>query len=162
MNRGSLEIEEYIRNNQESIYRFAYSYVKNRTDALDIVQESIYKALKNYRSLKDNSKIKSWLFSIVRNTSLTYLKKSKREILYEVVPEKIEKNINEVNIDSLDLYSAIEKLPVESKELIVMRYLEDMELKEMAKILKININTLKSRLYKTIQELRLVYVGRIS
>jgi RNA polymerase sigma-70 factor (ECF subfamily) len=75
MNRVSLEIEEYIRNNQENIYRFAYSYVKNRTDALDIVQESIYKALKNYRSLKDNSKIKSWFFSIVRNTSLTYLKK---------------------------------------------------------------------------------------
>ncbi len=162
MNRVSLEMEEYIRNNQENIYRFAYSYVKNRTDALDIVQESIYKALKNYRSLKDNSKIKSWFFSIVRNTSLTYLKKSKREILYEVVPEKIEKNINEVNIESLDLYLAIEKLPIDSKELIVMRYFEDMELKEMAKILKININTLKSRLYKTIQELRLVYGGRIS
>jgi RNA polymerase sigma-70 factor (ECF subfamily) len=79
-----------------------------------------------------------------------------------VVPEKIEKNINEVNIESLDLYLAIEKLPIDSKELIVMRYFEDMELKEMAKILKININTLKSRLYKTIQELRLVYSGRIS
>lgn len=81
-------IEEFIKNHQKDLYRFAYSYVKNSNDALDIVQDSVYKALKNNDSLKEQGKVKTWLFTIIRNTSFTFLKGKNKEVSLSVVKEK--------------------------------------------------------------------------
>ena len=58
-------------------YRLAYSYVKNADDALDILQESIYKAISSIESLKDSSYIKTWFYKIIVNTSLDFLEKER-------------------------------------------------------------------------------------
>jgi RNA polymerase sigma-70 factor (ECF subfamily) len=71
MSRDSLEkqIEEYVIKYKESHYRLAYSYVKNIDDALDIIQESIYKAIASKNSLKEPRYMKtySYLCSSVNN-----------------------------------------------------------------------------------------------
>lgn len=64
--------------NKENVYRLAYSYVKNKEDALDIVQDSIYKAMDNLELLKNPDAVKSWFYRIVVNTSLDFLRRNKR------------------------------------------------------------------------------------
>ena len=62
-------IEDFIKNNINSAYRFAFTYTKNQQDAEDVVSESIIKAINASGNLKDSSKVKTWFFRIVSNTS---------------------------------------------------------------------------------------------
>lgn len=146
-------IEEYIKNNQKDLYRFAYSYVKNSNDALDIVQESVYKALKNSKSLKDQAKVKTWLFTIIRNTSFTLLKERNKEVSLSVVNEK--SDVEKISkAEKIYLKDFISSLDSESQELITLRFYEDLQFNEMAEVLSININTVKTRFYKVMDQIK--------
>lgn len=146
-------IEEFIRNHQRDLYRFAFSYVKNSNDALDIVQDSVYKALKNSKALKEQDKVKTWVFTIVRNTSFTFLKNKNKEISLSVIEEKSEEeSISKTEI--IYLKDLINSLDPEAKELITLRFYEDLQFNEMAEVLEINISTVKTRFYRVLNEIK--------
>ena len=77
------KVEETVLSSYEAMYRLAYTYVRNEADALDIVQESVYKAIKNASGVKKETHIKTWLWRIVMNTALDFIRKNKREIAVE-------------------------------------------------------------------------------
>ncbi|WP_331666942.1 sigma factor [Metaclostridioides mangenotii] len=58
------KVEAFIIENRENFYRVAYSYVRNEQDALDIIQDSIYKALNSVEILKEIKFIKTWFYRI--------------------------------------------------------------------------------------------------
>ena len=68
---------DHIVANQNQFYRAAYSYVKNREAALDVVQNAICKALEHYDKLQSKEAMASWFYRIVINESLMYLRKEK-------------------------------------------------------------------------------------
>lgn len=145
---------EYIKENQEKLYRIAFSYSKNEEAALDIVQEAITKALKNINKLREESYIKTWLYRILINESLQYIRKNKRILTCEL--ETIENKID-YNVDfaeGLDVYKHVQKLNEKLKTVIILRFFEDMKISEIAKITKTNESTVKSRLYKGLKELK--------
>lgn len=149
------QLEDYIIENKELFYRLAYSYVKNIDDALDVVQESIYKAFSSIDSLKNFSYIKTWFYRIVVNVSLDFLRKRKREI---VTSEEFLFNNDIGTVDNyadMDLEKALEALPENYRSIIVLRFFEDLKLGEIAEILDENINTVKTRLYKALEILRI-------
>ena len=78
-------IVDYILANQDKFYRLAYSYVRNQDDALDIVQNSVCKALEHYETLRNEHAIKTWFYRILVNESLLFLKKEKWEFPSEDV-----------------------------------------------------------------------------
>ncbi|MBU5444562.1 hypothetical protein KQI79_21290 [Paenibacillus sp. MSJ-34] len=65
----------FIMQNKENVYRLAFSYVKNEKNALNIVQESIHKALASLITLNPEGSMKGWFYRIVVNTSLDFLRK---------------------------------------------------------------------------------------
>ena len=67
-----------VTDHKEDFYRLAFSYVKNQQDALDILQESIQKALIAIESIQNPDAIKSWFYKIVVRTSLDFLKKRQK------------------------------------------------------------------------------------
>lgn len=157
MSKGCLaeQIAEYAINHKENHYRLAYSYVKNVDDALDIVQESIYKAISSMDSLKDPSYIKTWFYRIVVNTSLDFLRKRRR---VNVVAEEVMTSIDSGTVDkyeNFDLKKALDNLPDNYRTVIILRYFEDLKIEEIAEVLNENINTVKTRLYKSLQMLHI-------
>ena len=76
--RNEQHIIDFIMQNQERCYRLAYSYVQNEQDALDVVHDSIVKALRYSKTLKDIGSLKTWFYKIVVHTSLDYLKKERK------------------------------------------------------------------------------------
>ncbi|CDE11042.1 rNA polymerase sigma factor [Clostridium sp. CAG:354] len=145
---------EYIKDNQEKLYRIAFSYSKNEEAALDIVQEAITKALKNINKLSEESYIKTWFYRILINESLQYIRKNKRILTYEL--EAIENKVD-CNVDfaeGLDVYKYVQDLNEKLKTVIILRFFEDMKISEIAKITKTNESTVKSRLYKGLKELK--------
>ena len=157
MGKDNLEkqIVDYIIKNKESHYRLAFSYVKNTDDALDIVQESIYKAISTLDTLKTPSYLKTWFYRILVNTSIDFLRKRKKLM---VVDDITASNFNLSKVDDyedIDLQRALEELPVQYRSVVVLRFFEDLKIEEIAVILDENINTIKTRLYKALELLRI-------
>ena len=73
-------IENYTIENKEKLYRIAFSYTKNKEDALDIVQESVLKALKSANTLKTPQYIKTWYYKILTRTAIDYIRKNSKYI----------------------------------------------------------------------------------
>ncbi|WP_406242697.1 sigma-70 family RNA polymerase sigma factor [Tissierella carlieri] len=144
-----------INSKKEDLYRMAYSYVHNEQDALDIVGESVYKAYISISKLKQPEYFNTWLVRIVINCSINFIKKSKK-ILYmdNETMENIYHNKNDV-LENIDLKEALEKLDYNHKAVIVLRYSQDLKLKEIAEILDIPLSTVKTRLYKAIELLKI-------
>lgn len=140
---------------KESYYRLAYSYVKNEQDALDVIQESIQKALLSLDQINDINTIKSWFYKIVVYTSLDLLRKRKKIIVTETtqLETTIKGKIDDYT--DLDLQQAIDELPHKYRIIIILRYFEDFKLEEIAAVLDENVNTIKTRLYKAHKMLRL-------
>lgn len=149
------KFEDYIINNNELFYRLAYSYVKNTDDALDVVQESIYKAFSSIDSLKDYSYIKTWFYRIIVNTSLDLLRKRKREVVTDEEYIFDENNGECDKYHDIDLKNALDDLPEKYRSIIILRYFEDLKIEEISKVLNENINTVKTRLYKGLKILRI-------
>ncbi len=148
-------ITGFLIENREACYRLAYSYVHNKEDALDIVQESICKALSSAGALKNRPAVKSWFYKIVVNTALDFLRNNSRYVFLE--DEELENLIPpaEDHPEDPDLRSAIEQLPTKNKTVILLRYFEDLKLEEIAGILNENVNTVKTRLYSSLKKLRI-------
>ena len=144
---------EYILENQEKMYRLAYSYVQNKENALDVVQNAICTALEKCDSIRNPNAIKTWVYRVVVNEALQLLRKNKREIVWDPVemPEEIylEAPWEEVQ----EIYDKVQKLPPPVKTIILLRFYEDLSLKEISRVTGLNINTVKSRLYRGLEQL---------
>ena len=146
---------EFIEENQDKLYRIAFSYIKNEDLALDIVQESIEKALRNIKTLKHEEYVKTWFYRILINESLGYIRRNKNTTLCQVedLKDDIEWNDN-ITIEGIDLYNNIGKLKEKLRTVIILRFFEDLKIEEIARITKTSPNTVKSRLYKGLEELK--------
>ncbi|WP_435922531.1 RNA polymerase sigma factor [Paenibacillus sp. DYY-L-2] len=151
---GQVElIADFVMKNKENFYRLAYSYCLNAEDALDIVQDSIHKAIKS-DTLKDETAIKSWFYKIVVHTALDFLRRRKRVTVASDGEMELRDPGSEDRYRDLDLERALDELPAEYRSVVVLRYFEDLKIEEVAEVLGLNVNTAKTRLYKALKLLR--------
>ncbi len=148
-------LESFIHDNLDRAYRLAYSYTRESASAEDVVSDSIVKALSNIETLQKLEAVKPWFFRILVNTALSYLRKEKRIVYFER-PEEMEQ-ILPGKEDSSDLMIAefLEMLEPKYKTVLILRFFEDMSLKEIADVTGESINTVKTRLYRGLKLLRI-------
>lgn len=148
-------IEGIILEKYNQFYRLAYSYVHNEADASDIVQNGAYKALRNGHTLKHPEYAETWVYRIMLNECFRYVKQS-RFLSYEAIQEENgeEAGYTEDDYANIDLQRALDTLPEKDKAIVILRYFEDRKLEEIAEILEENVNTVKSRLYRSMKKLR--------
>lgn len=147
-------VENYIIENQHAHYRLAFSYVKNKESAFDIIQDSIMKALKSIDSLEQIQYLKTWFYRILINTSIDFIHKNKRIVVVEDEVLDFHLSSHEMEVPDIDLYEAIDHLAPKQKTLIILRFFEDMKIEDIAKMMDINQNTIKTRLYAALRKLR--------
>ncbi|MCI6552134.1 MAG: sigma-70 family RNA polymerase sigma factor [Lachnospiraceae bacterium] len=150
------KIVTYIIENQNNFYRLAYCYVQNQEDALDVVQNTACKVLEHYESLRNEDAIRTWVYKIVVNEILRFLKeKNKIRLLEE--NEQMELSYEEKAFDiQEDLYTQINHLDVDEQNIIKLRFYEGLSLKEIAEITEVNLNTVKAKLYRGLRKLKAV------
>ena len=146
-------IVAYIVENQNKIYRLAYSYVRNREDALDVVQNAVCKALENYGGIRNEGAISTWFYRILVNESLLFIKERKRMTLGETDQEEAHYEEKGFEIQD-DLYDSINRLDGDTQTIIKLRFFEELSLKEIAQIMEMNLNTVKARLYRGLRQLK--------
>ncbi|MEX6702738.1 sigma-70 family RNA polymerase sigma factor [Peribacillus frigoritolerans] len=142
---------------EEDIYRLAYVYVKNKDDALDVVQEVAYQSFKKIDTLKKPEYFKTWLMKITINCALNVIRKNKKVVLlkpdYEVLMGTEEEDL----LLSLSLQELMDFLQEDEKSVILLRFYHDHTLKEISDILEIPLGTAKTVLYRALNKLRKNY-----
>lgn len=135
---------------RKRLYKTALLYLGNETQALDVVDETVYKALCGYRKLREAELFDTWITRILINECYNELRRQKRVQYVDIIPETaVEK------YDALPLKDAILHLPKELKDIIVLRYIMGLTLVETAETLKIPQGTAATRQRKALKLLKL-------
>jgi RNA polymerase sigma-70 factor (ECF subfamily) len=166
-----VRFEEIALPHLPAAYNLARWLVHNESDAEDVVQEAYLRAFKFFGGYYGGDS-RSWLLTIVRNTCYTWLQKNRALRL----AEPIEDNLDEVGLDFADpevlllqsvdsqiVRSALEELPVEFREVMVLREMEGLSYKEIANVVDVPLGTVMSRLArgrKRLQELLAKHMGK--
>ncbi len=145
---------QYILENQERFYRVAYSYTRHQEDALDVVQSAVCKALEAYESIKNEDAIKTWFYRILMNECLTILKKRKRILLTNDGSGREEMYYEKGYEPEDDLEKELDRLELDVQEIIKLRFFEELSLKEISCITGLNLNTVKTKLYRGLKQLK--------
>ncbi len=149
------QLVDYIIENQNKFYRLSYSYVKNTDDALDAVQNAICKALEKSHTLRNENAIRTWFYSILVNENLAIIN-SRKHTLLSSVNDPLEPVYIEKGFELQDeLHEKISQLEEPDQSIIRLRFFEEMSLNEISEILKLNLSTVKSKLYRGLNKMKL-------
>jgi RNA polymerase sigma-70 factor, ECF subfamily len=150
----SVRFEEAILQHLDAAYNLARWLVRGKGDAEDLVQESCLNAWKGFSSFRGGN-IRSWLLAIVRNTCYSWLRSNRRQDLAVEFDEGSHTPENETpDAEGLliaeasreMLARALEELPAEFREALVLRELEGLSYKEIGDVAGVPVGTVMSRL----------------
>ena len=165
------QFEEIVYQHQRDIVNFHYRLVGNRFEAEDLAQETFIKAYKHFESLKDQAKLRSWLFSIARNVTLDFFRKTKERTanLNNTILENyarataVDFQAEVVNTEiGQELERCIDQLSAQDRLIIKLLYYEGFSYKEIGALLDLNPNTLKSRLHRARKSLLTTIQGNVA
>jgi RNA polymerase sigma-70 factor (ECF subfamily) len=140
---------------EQEIYRIAFVYVKNQSDALDVVQETAYRSFKSIKNLNEPKYFKSWLIRIAISCAIDLLRKQKNVV--QMKPEFEELISGDVNEDidlEMTVRDLIDRLNEDEKGVIILRFYEGLTIKEVSETLDIPLGTAKTILYRALNKLR--------
>jgi len=163
----AMNFEEAVLPHIDAAYNLARWLTRNDADAQDMVQEAYLRALRFFSGFRGTD-AKAWLLTIVRNTCYTWLRRNRSPQLScdfdEVVlaqeaegPDPETEQLKKAQARMVN--EAIEKLPIEFREVMVLRELEELSYKEIAVVLGVPIGTVMSRLARARKRLMLLLQG---
>ena len=160
--RGSQSAFEAMFDRYErKVFFIALQMVGNREDALDVSQMAFASAFSNLRGFDTRRPLAPWLFRIVRNRSVDLLRKKKGRVSHdteqtEQLPSPVDDPSALVQRDEIKqkIWSAMERLAVHEREVLVLREFHDMSYKEIASVLDVPMGTVMSRLSAARKKLR--------
>ena len=154
--------EETIMPHLDAAYNLARWLTRNEHDAEDVAQDAVLRAFKFFDGFHGGNS-RSWLLFIVRNTAYTWLQKNRKHEIATVFSEEahdVEDLASNPEVlllkkaDHQEIMRAVEQLPVEFREVIILRELEGMSYKEIAEMSDVPIGTVMSRLARARKQLQ--------
>jgi len=156
--------DQLVRRHQKQIWRLVRRYVTRDADAADVTQQAFVRAFKALATFRGEASVRSWLYRIAINCSLTWLRDHKREVPGEISDEALsETNPAPAQLiaseDSARLRAAIARLPPKQKLVLELRVFDDLSFKEVAELAECSENTAKVNFHYAVKKLREMLVG---
>ncbi|WP_223589215.1 sigma-70 family RNA polymerase sigma factor [Neobacillus bataviensis] len=160
-------IDEIMNRYGQEVLKLVFSYVNNRAIAEDLTQDIFVKCYQSLHTYSGKAKLRTWLWRIAINHSKDFLKSwyNKNVVITEEEPinnttqkELVEQTIIQKEEDD-QLIAAIMKLPVKYREAIYLYYYEELPIKEIAQLTEIGDNTVKTRLRRAKELLKVQLEG---
>ncbi len=163
--RDPAGFEFLVKKFKREAFFHALSFTGNPEDAADMCQESFSKAYKAFPGLTYLNRFYPWFYSILRNTSLNFIKKKKRlaDKSYEIFnrkdakTESPEDKYEDSELNSR-LWQILFKMKADFREILVLKYVENKKYEEISMILGIPRGTVMSRLYNARKKFREIYL----
>jgi RNA polymerase sigma-70 factor (ECF subfamily) len=159
---------EIVRRWERRIFALTYGMLGREEDARDATQETFLSAFRNLRNFRGEAKVSSWLHRIAVNQCITRQRRAKvrNEAALDDESEKdaasfaapldvLPSRVVEGKERSVAVRSAVNSLPVELRQVIVMKEFEDLTFREIADALGLPLSTVKSRLYTALRQLQM-------
>lgn len=143
--------EKLISPHLSKLYNLAYHLIQHRDDAADAVQDTVIKAYRSLSGFREEADLSTWLSRILRNTILDEVKRAVRrhEEATETLPERSE-HVTEPGMERQELKGVmlelLSELSEKLREPVILYDLDGYSYEEIARILDINLGTVKSRL----------------
>jgi RNA polymerase sigma-70 factor (ECF subfamily) len=143
-----------FRRYQLPLYVYVFELVHNEQTSLDIVQETFIAAARHITGLRDDGKFASWVFGIAHQKCLIHWrKKGGKEILLDEIPDAPDESLDspdDVLIrseDEAEFMNILSQLSLPHRSVLLLHFVEDFSLEEIARITETQIGTVKSRLH---------------
>lgn len=142
-----------ILDSERQLYSTAKTILPNDQDCADAIQETIVKAFSKIETLRNDKYAKTWLIRILINECYTFLRKASKLVPLEGMGE-MEEMAAPPKTDYSELYRAVNALKEELRMPVVLYYIEDFSVKEIAQILEISEGAVQKRLARARGKLR--------
>lgn len=161
---GDPGFEKLVQAHERMVYRVAYRFLSDETDAMDVTQEVFIRVHRSLGKFRGDSSLSTWIYTITANLSRNAIRSRKNRAKVQILaPEeregqtpfwdKVADNHGGLayrQAESRDLKGAIESslqdLPPDYREAVILRDLEDLDYQEIAKVLETSVGTVKSRI----------------
>lgn len=146
---------------EKYVFSIAFSVSQNREDARDISQDTFLKAFLSLRSFKGKSSFSTWLYSLAKNTACDYLRKRKNTVSLDSdsFPDLPSSSLSPFSLIlqkevGKEVRKEIKNLSKNQRDVVILREYCDYSYKEISKILNINVQTVKTRLFRGKEKLK--------
>lgn len=155
MQAGELMLfEELVKRYQTKLVHYAQTIVYDYEAAVDIVQDGLIKGYKKINSCDPNKKFSSWIFRIIHNQAIDYIRKHKREvalqdqewILNAVATKENREEEMALKLQKQQLDKCMQVLPIDYRSVLTLYYMEEKSYQEISDILRIPAGTVATRL----------------
>ena len=159
---------EIVRRWERRIFALAYGMLGREEDARDATQETFLAAFRNLRGFRGEAKVSSWLHRIAVNQCITRQRQARvrREAALEDEQEKdatsfvtpvrySPSRVVEERQETTAVRQAISNLPIELRQVVIMKEFEELTFREIAEVLELPLSTVKSRLYTAMKQLQM-------
>lgn len=163
MKAKSGDAEAFIKlmeQSKESMKRVAFAYLKREEDVADAIQDTILDAFEHIHKLRKPKYFKTWLTRILLNNCTEIYRQSRKQPIYDIYAEEYESysqcdGLSGVEEQSdLEFQDLLAHLPEESRVIFQLYFGEQYSISQIAHLLKLNENTVKSRLHRGKEQLR--------
>lgn len=155
-NSKEVYIEKMIEKYSDMVYRLALTRTKSKESSEDIYQEVFFRLYRRLPEFKSEEHEKAWMIRVTINCSKNLLKshffKYDTKMPEEIIFETKERH---------DIYYAVQELPLKYRTIIHLYYYENYKINEISKILNINENTVKTRLTRARERLKVKMGGNM-
>lgn len=143
------EFCENIRKYESSMYHLAYTIVRNDDDASEVISESIYRAYKNYDTLKNKRAFKTWILRIIHHTAVEMIRKNAKLIPVEEVDKATTEDFQKQLTTKMVVKDAIESLKQPYRTVTFLYYYENLSISKIAHIMNSNRVAVKQQLSRS-------------
>lgn len=142
-------LEQYIKEHRGTVFRLAYSYVKNRENADDITQDAFMRLFTATQTFADSAHVKAWLIRVTVNLAKDMLKSG-----WYRSREELPDNIPVESCEELQLLESVKRLKPEYAAVIYLFYYEGYSVKEIAALRRTTSSCVRTRLSRARSQLR--------
>ncbi len=143
MNRDTDAFIELIRRHKQQMYKIAKSYLHEEQDIADVLQDTILACFENISALRNPNYFKTWLIRILINKCKDFLQKNKSYCALDAVAEPA---VSDRTQSQLEFEELLDSLDEKYRIVLALYYVEGFKIREIAQILDISENTVKTRL----------------
>lgn len=152
-----------VRKYQSFVYALAYRFVPDREEALDIAQEAFIKAIRHIHKFREESSLRTWLYSITKNVALSWIKQKKRKnfvsgtqaMVADVKSTEDYEPDKQFAVNELStlIHHIIAELPEKQREVFLLRYVEELSYEEISAMTGTSIGGLKANFFHAIKKI---------
>lgn len=145
---------QLIDTHKDRLFRIAYAYLHNEQDTLEAIQETTFRAYVKLRALRKPEYFRTWLIRILINYCNDELKRRRRQSAQAADARITEdEDLTEHHVERIRLEGALDSLEPKLKQIVILKYFEDLTIREIAKVLRRPDSTVKTWLYKALVSL---------